>query len=190
MAGNMSAMAHRTTAELEAALDDIRSAPTDGGTLELIVARPAEDRRVVLEEGILDVEQGLVGDNWSTRPNSQTSDGGPHPRMQLNLMMSRVIGHITDGDRERWPLAGDQLFVDLDLSSESLPPGTRLAMGEAVIEITEVPHRGCAKFTRRFGLDAHHFVNSPLGSELSLRGVNAIVVEGGAIRPGDRLTRV
>lgn len=186
----MPGMAHRTTAELEAVLGDIRSAPEDGGTLELIVARPAEDEREVVTEAVLDVEQGLVGDNWSTRPFSRSPDGGPHPRMQLNLMMSRVIDHITAGDRERWALAGDQLFVDLDLSKESLPPGTRLAIGDAVIEITEVPHRGCAKFTRRFGLDAHHFVNSRRGAELSLRGVNAIVVEGGTIRTGDRLTRV
>lgn len=176
-------MAHRTAAELEAALDDLRSAPVDDGVLDLVVARPDVDQRVVLEEGVLDPVVGLVGDNWGARPE-------PHPRMQLNVMMSRVIDLLTAGDRDRWPLAGDQLFVDLDLSLESLPAGSRLAIGGAIIEVTEVPHRGCAKFTRRFGLDAHHFVNSPLGRELNLRGVNAIVHRGGTIRPGDRVVRV
>ena len=181
---------HPTTDDLEAGLDHIRAAPRDDGRLEMIVARPSEDERVVLAEGMLDETVGLVGDSWRDRPSSRTDDGTAHPDMQLNLMSSRVLDLVTGGDRDRWQLAGDQLIVDLDLSTQALPPGTRLAIGDATIEVTEIPHRGCAKFTRRFGLDAHRFVNSEVGRELCLRGINARVVSGGAIRPGDAISRV
>ena len=132
---------------------------------------------------------GLLGDTWGSRPSSSTPDGSPHPDKQLNVMNSRVIALIAV-DRERWPLAGDQLFVDLDLSPANLPPGTRLALGSAVIEVTAPPHTGCQKFVERFGLDAMKFVNSPVGRELNLRGINAKVVQPGPIRVGDAVTKV
>ena len=91
---------------------------------------------------------------------------------------------------ERWSLAGDQLFVDLDLSPENLPPGTRLAMGSAAIEVTKQPHTGCAKFVERFGLDAVKFVNSDEGKQLHLRGINARVALPGVIRVGDIVSKV
>lgn len=181
---------HPTTAQLEAALDHFRAAPKDRGLLEMIVARPAEDKREVLTEGVLDPAVGLVGDSWAQRGSIRTEDGSAHPDMQLNLMSSRVVDLVSGGDRRRWPLAGDQLYVDLDLSTASLPAWTRLAIGEAVIEVTDQPHRGCAKFTRRFGLDAHRFVNSELGRELCLRGINARVVVGGTVRVGDDVRRL
>jgi hypothetical protein len=138
----------------------------------------------VLEEGVLDTAQGLVGDDWLARAGES-----PDPATQLTLMSSRVIGLITDGDRERWPLAGDQLYVDLDLSPENLPPGTRLAAGTAIVEVTDVPHTGCAKFTARFGPAAIRFVNSPPGRELRLRGMYVRVVEPGIVRPGDAISK-
>jgi len=173
----------RTAEELLAGVDHIRNAPRSGGELAMIVRRPAEDQREVLEVGELHRQWGLLGDNWSSRSSSRTVDGSPHPDMQLNIMAARVVALLA-GDDGPWELAGDQLFIDLDLSPSNLPPGTRLHIGEAIIEVTDQPHRGCAKFTRRFGLDAHRFVSSELGQELNLRGINARVVTGGEIRRG------
>ncbi|MER3494070.1 MAG: MOSC domain-containing protein [Mastigocladus sp. ERB_26_2] len=173
-----------TIEELEARLDEIRQSPKDKGVLELIVRRPQNGEREVLEESKLDLVEGLVGDNWRTRGSSRTSDGSSHPDMQLNIMNSRVIAVVAQ-DKNRWQLAGDQLFIDMDLSAENLPPGTQLALGSAVIEVTNQPHNGCKKFVARFGLDAMKFVNSPVGKQLRLRGINAKVVQPGVIRVGD-----
>ena len=180
----MASVRHLTMEELEAGLDEIRQSPKDEGVLALIVRRPQIDGREVLEEGELDLAEGLVGDNWRTRGSSRTPARSPHPDTQLNIMNSRVIALVAQ-DRDRWQLAGDQLFVDLDLSAENLPPGTRLALGSAVIEVTDQPHTGCKKFVARFGLDAMTFVNSPLGKQLNLRGINAKVAQPGVIRVGD-----
>ena len=177
-------MRHLTMEELEAGLDDIRRSPKDEGALELIVRRPSVGERESLAEGELDVVQGLVGDTWKTRASRRSKDGLAHPDMQINIMNARVIALVAQ-ERERWHLAGDQLFVDLDLSVENLPPGTRLAVGSAVIEVTPEPHTGCEKFVSRFGVDAMKFVNSPLGRQLNLRGINAKVVQPGVIRVRD-----
>jgi hypothetical protein len=183
-------LVHPTAAELEAGLDHVRAAPGDDGTLDLLVRRPGPDDREVLEWGVLDPDVGLVGDSWLARGSIRTEDGRAHPDMQLNVMASRVVDLVAGGARDRWPLAGDQLFVDLDLSAASVPPWTRLAIGGAVIEVTDQPHRGCGKFARRFGADALRFVNSDVGRALNLRGVCARVVRGGVVRPGDPVRRV
>lgn len=180
---------HLTTAQLEAALTNLTSASREEGRLDLIVRRPAVGEREVLEEGVLDLAEGLVGDTWRARPSSRMPDRSPHPDMQINVMASRVIDLLA-GRRDRWALAGDQLFLDMDLSAANLPPGTRLAIGEAVIEVTPQPHTGCAKFVERFGLDAMKFVNSPVGRSLNLRGINARVVQPGTVRVGDRARKL
>lgn len=180
---------HLTASELEAGLDEIRRSPGDDGRIALIVRRPAVDAREVLAEAKLDPAEGLVGDNWRARGSKSTPDGAAHPEMQLNVMNARCIALLAQS-RDRWPLAGDQLFLDLDLSAANLPAGTRLALGEAVIEITPPPHTGCSKFTERFGLEAMKFVNSPRGRELRLRGLNAKVVQAGVIRAGDRVRKI
>ena len=171
-------------AELEAGLDDIRKSPKDEGVLDLIVRRPQVDEREPLQNGELNPAEGLVGDSWRTRGSSRTPDGTSHPDMQLNVMNSRVIALVAQ-DRARWQLAGDQLFIDLDLSAENLPAGTRLALGSAVIEVSPQPHTGCKKFVGRFGLDAMQFVNSDLGKQLRLRGLNARVIQPGLVSVGD-----
>ncbi|MEZ4869760.1 MAG: hypothetical protein R3C14_51015 [Caldilineaceae bacterium] len=185
----MIAVKQLSTAELEAGLDHFRQAPKEEGRLELLVRRPQIGEREVLTEGQLDVDEGLVGDNWRARGSRMTEDGSAHPEMQLNLMNSRVIDLIAQ-DRDRWQLAGDQLFVDMDLSKANLPAGTQVAMGTAVIEVTPVPHTGCAKFVERFGADAMKFISSPVGKELCLRGINAKVVQAGTIRSGDRVRKL
>jgi hypothetical protein len=182
--GMTAGVKHLTTKELEAGLEEIRRSPKDAGLLKLIVRRPRVDEREVLAEGELHPLEGLVGDSWSERGSSRTSDGTAHPEMQLNIMNARVIALVAQG-RERWPLAGDQLYMDLDLSGENLPAGTHLALGEAVIEVTAQPHTGCKKFVARFGLEAMTFVNSGVGRELNLRGINARVIRRGMIRVGD-----
>jgi hypothetical protein len=180
---------HFDLATLEAGLDHIRMSPKDAGRVELICRRPQTEERELLREAILDVEQGLAGDNWRMRGSSSTPDGAAHPDMQLTLMNVRSASLIA-GTPERRRLAGDQLFVDLDLSVDNLPPGTRLKLGEATIEITAIPHRGCGKFSARFGVDALKFVNSPTGRQLNLRGVNARIVEGGVVRTGDAIAKL
>ena len=182
-------MDHVDRDTLEAGLAHVREAPKDEGTLELIARRPAEEQRETLDEAVLDPSEGLVGDNWRARGSRATEDGSAHPDMQLTLMGARAAALVAR-TRERWPLAGDQLYVDLDLSESNLPPGTRLEIGSAVVELTAVPHTGCGKFTRRFGVDASKVVNSPAGRELSLRGRNARVVDGGTIRTGDSVRRL
>lgn len=180
---------HLTLAELDAALPGVLTSPKDEGTLELIVRRPALGRRDVLETGELDVVTGLVGDTWNIRASKRTRDGSPHPDMQITLMNSRVIAVIA-GEKTRWGLAGDQLYVDFDISAKNVPPGTRLAIGSAIIEVTDQPHTGCAKFLKRFGIDATKFVNSPRGLALHLRGINARVIEPGRIQTGDRVQKL
>lgn len=185
----MTDVKHLTMQELEAGLDEIRQSPQDEGVLEMIVRRPRTGEREVLEEGELDLIEGLVNDNWRTRGSSQTADGSSHPDMQLNIMNSRVIALVAQ-HKEHWQLAGDQLFIDLDLSAENLPPGTRLAVGSSVIEVTPQPHNGCKKFVERFGLEAMKFVNSPVGKQLHLRGINAKVVQAGLVRVGDIVKKI
>ena len=182
-------MRHLTTEQLEAGLDEIRRSPKDEGVLKLIVRRQAENEREVLDAGELDLVDGLAGDNWRTRGSSSTIDGLSNPDKQLNIMNSRAAALVAQSE-DRWPLAGDQLFVDLDLSSENLPAGTRLAIGSAIIEITPPPHTGCKKFVARFGPDAMRFVNSVVGKELHLRGVCARVVRPGTIRKNDMIKKL
>jgi hypothetical protein len=192
---DVSTPTHRSPEELEAFLPQLLAAPRDAGTLELVVRRPAPGQREVLDEGELDLGVGLVGDTWLERGSSKTADGGSHPEMQLNVMSARMVAFLA-GDPARRALAGDQLFLDLDLSHDNLPAGSRLTIGDpavrgAVIEVTEPPHTGCAKFVERFGAEAMRFVNGAVGRPMRLRGLNARVVVPGRVRPGDpvRVTR-
>jgi len=184
----MARVKHLSTAELEAGLSDVRDSPSELGTVELIVRRPAVNEREVLAEAVLDAEAGLAGDTWPVRRSSRTADGSAHPDMQLTVMNSRAALLVAQKP-ERRMLAGDQLYVDLDLSPANLPPGTRLALGSAVIEVTGQPHLGCAKFAARFGKDAWRFVNSRAGRELRLRGLNARIVVSGTVRTGDTIRK-
>ena len=179
---------HLTMAQLEAGLEKIRQSPRSAGELKMIVRRPDAGIREELETGELDVGSGLVGDTWRTRRSRLTPDGSPHRDTQLNVMNARVAALVAQDER-RWSLAGDQLFVDLDLSEANLPAGTRLSLGSAVIEVTPQPHTGCGKFVERFGPASVKFVNSPIGLALHLRGVNAKVVAAGRICVGDAVRK-
>jgi len=175
---------HLKSEELLAGLDNIRRSPTEEGVLELIVRRQSINDREVLDQGELDLAQGLVGDSWNRRRSTSTPDGSPNVEMQITVMNSRVAALVAQ-DRDRWPLAGDQLYLDMDLSAANLPAGARLAIGSSVIEVTAPPHLGCQKFVARFGIEAMKFVNSPVGKELRLRGIHARVIQPGVIRTGD-----
>ena len=175
---------------VEARIDGVRASPADDGRVELIARRPEVEEREVLEEATLDPNVGLVGDNWSVKPSLKT--GAPNPEAQLTLMNARVAALVSGGDdRERWAEAGDQLYVDLDLSGANVPPGTRLQLGDtAVVEVSAEPHLGCGKFLKRFGLEAQKLVNSAVGRELNMRGINTTIVTGGVVRTGDPVVKL
>lgn len=179
---------HLSREQLDAGAEDVLASPADRGTVELIVRRPAADAREVLTEGELVVGEGLAGDNYRERGSRETPDGSAHPEAQLNIMNSRAVDLVAGGDRERWSLAGDQLLVDFDLSRANAPAGTRLAVGTAVVEVSAKPHNGCAKFAKRFGLDAARWAGS--SDEHRFRGINAMVVEAGTVRTGDAIRKL
>lgn len=176
---------HLTTTELEAGLAHIEASPGDAGALELIVCRPAPGERGILARAELSTVDGLVGDNWRQRGSRHTVDGSALPEKQLNIINARVARLVAGDDERLRALSGDQLHVDLDLSPQNLPAGTRLHIGDAVIEITEPPHTGCAKFSARYGADALRFVNVGRGKELRMRGICAKVLVAGTIRQHD-----
>ncbi len=180
---------HLTAVELEAGLDEIRQSPKDQGTLELIVARTDIDQRAVLKEGEVSPELGLKGDNWLARGSRHTPDKSAEPDKQINIMNARAAALIAQ-HKDRWALAGDQLYIDIDLSDANLPCGSQLSIGTAILEVTAPPHQGCKKFVARFGMDAMLFVNSEVGKELHLRGINAKVVKAGTIKTGDAVTKL
>jgi hypothetical protein len=182
-------IAHKSLQELTNSLSLVKLSPNDNGRLERIVRRPDVEAREVIVTGQLDIELGLIGDNWKTRGSKKSADGSALPGAQITLMNSRVAAALAGGN-EHWELAGDQLFVELDLSEENLPPGTHLAIGEALLEITDLPHTGCAKFAERFGKDALKFVSTQAGRAMRLRGVYAKVIRAGAIRAGDNIRKV
>ena len=178
-----------TEEALEEGLAELGDSPGDQGVLEMIVSRPKDDERQELENARLDLVDGLVGDNWLQRGSRRTEDGSANPDMQIAIMNSRIIKLVAQ-DRGRWPLAGDQLFIDLDLSSENLPPGQRISIGQAILEITDAPHTGCRKFSDRFGSGALRFVNSKEGRTDRRRGIYARVVESGKIQVNDIVAKV
>ncbi len=175
-------------AELQAGLSDIERSPGDDGTLRLIVRRPAFEQREVVEVAHLHVDDGLVGDDWRVRGSRRTADGSADPAAQLTFMNARLMSLLA-GPREAWAAAGDQLYVDLDLSVSNLPIGTRLTLGDALLKVSPKPHTGCAKFAARFGDDALRFVSTPSLRDLRLRGMYAVVVRSGDIRVGDRIRK-
>lgn len=179
---------HLSMIELEAGLDHIRQAPKDNGVLRMIVRRPHVDQREILYQGELHPREGLVGDAWKVQAGHR-SDEPRHRNRQITIMNARAIALLAQ-DKERWALAGDQLYVDLDLSDDNLSPGSRLAIGSAILEVSAAPHTGCKKFSSRFGLEALKFVNSPEGKGLHLRGINTRIVQGGVIQVGDVVRKV
>ena len=176
-------------AELEAGLHHIRQAPKDNGVLEMIVRRPKDDEREIVDSAEIDLYYGLIGDNWRVRGSKRTADGSANPNAQITVTNARAIGLLAR-DKERWPLAGDQLYVDMDLGGENLQPGTRLAIGSVVLEVSADPHTGCSKFSARFGVEALKFVNSPDGKRLHLRGINTRVVQSGILHVGDTVKKL
>jgi MOSC domain-containing protein YiiM len=169
-------------------LPSLESAPRTAGRLEGIVVRPTRETREVVEEAVVDLELGVVGDNWLERGSSSTPDGSARLDSQVTMISTRVLAAI-EPDRDRWPLAGDQLYVDFDISEANLPIGALVAVGDAVLEVSPAPHTGCAKFSARFGSDALRWTNTPPGRSLRMRGVNLTVVTPGAVRVGDEVRK-
>jgi MOSC domain-containing protein YiiM len=185
----METVTHLSLTELQAGLEMIRQSPKDYGVLKMIVRRPQEDERESLQEAEVIIADGLVGDTWKSRGNRHMPDGSANPKAQITMMNARSIALVAQTE-DRWALAGDQLYVELDLSVENLPAGTRLGIGSAVFEVSDVPHTGCAKFSNRFGVDAMKFVNSPEGKQLHLRGINTRIVQAGIVHVGDVIRKL
>ena len=175
--------------DFDRSLPDIDAAPADLGRLERIVRRPAVDQRELLETATLDTVVGLVGDDWRARGSRAMPDGSADPEAQITMISTRVLRAL-EPDGSRWAQAGDQLYVDLDLRVETLPAGARLAIGDAVLEISAKPHTGCEKFAARFGIDALAWISTPVGKAHRMRGLNARIVQGGTIAVGDAIRRV
>ncbi|HCR72356.1 MAG TPA: MOSC domain-containing protein [Anaerolineae bacterium] len=177
------------TEELEVGLDEIKASPKDNGVLEMIVRRPETETREIINSAEINLETGLEGDNWKARGSSAMPDGSADPEAQITLMNTRVI-QLLSGDKENWQWAGDQLFVDMDLGIENLPPHSRIQVGSAILEISAKPHTGCKKFSGRFGVEALAFISTPLGKALRMRGVNAKVIQAGEIKVGDAVKKL
>ena len=182
-------MKHLTLTEIEAGMDWVLAAPDTVGRVEALVVRPAVDQRVSHTQVMFSPEQGVTGDNWLTSCWKKLPGGESDPEVQVAIMSARMIEVLTR-DKSRWPLAGDQLFVDFDLSVVNLAVGNRLQVGAAVLEITAEPHRGCRKFSQRFGAEAKAFVNSKQGDAYRLRGVYAKIVSAGEVRVGDDIRKI
>jgi MOSC domain len=181
-------MTHKTADEIRLGLPTVLDAPRQEGTVRLVVRRPGTGQREILDSARLDVEQGLIGDDWLNRPASGTD--APSPYAQVTLMNARYAELIAGAEPGDWAQAGDQLYLDLDISMQNLPAGSRVRVGGAVIEISAEPHTGCALFSQRFGSDALRATNTERGRQLRLRGANAVVVEPGEVRPGDVVQRL
>lgn len=186
-ASDNATMQYLSRAQLEAGLRHVLDSPRSRGDLVLLVRRPAVGIRELAADATLDQAAGLVGDNWLERGSRSTPDGSADPQRQVTVMNAR-LAELVAGSPDRMPLAGDQLYVDLDISASNLPAGSLLTVGDAVLEVSAVPHLGCAKFVERFGRDAMRFVNSRVGRQLRLRGMNTRVVHAGTVRLGDRVS--
>jgi MOSC domain-containing protein len=185
----METLQYLSMTELEAGLEHIRQAPRDQGVLQLIVRRPNVDEREIVNTAQINTEVGLVGDTWTQRSSRHTPDKSPSLNSQITLMNTRAIALFAQTE-DRWSLAGDQLYADMDIGQDNLPAGSRIAIGSVILEVSTQPHTGCAKFSARFGTDALKFVNSPDGTQLRLRGVNMRVIQSGEIKAGDVLKKI
>jgi MOSC domain-containing protein YiiM len=181
---------HRTLAELNQSVPHIAQSPADNGAVEAIVVRPRQGERVMLEACAISRAGGFEGDAWAQGSWKSTDDGRPHPDAQVCIMNARSIAAIAGDERANWAPAGDNLFIDLDLTRENLPVGQRLRIGTAVIEVTAEPHAGCSLFIDRYGRDAAVFTNTGEGRRLRLRGIYARVVQDGRVAVGDRIMKV
>lgn len=180
---------HRPFATLEAGLENIKKSPTDNGMLYMIVVRTHKRERAVPWYCNVSPELGVEGDHWSKGSWKTLPDGSPDPSVQVTLMNSRCLDLLAT-EKDRWPLAGDNLIVDMDLSFENLAPGQKLSLGSAILEITDIPHTGCMKFRERFGVDGLKFVSTKTARELRLRGVFARVLNAGVVTVGDHLKKI
>ncbi len=180
---------HPTLEQLELSLETIAASPSKQGTVELIISRPETGKRVVHTIGNFSKTGGLEGDNWANDCWKTLPDGKSDPIVQIAITNTRLLAAICP-DKSRWPLAGDQIYTELNLSKTNLPVGTRLSAGTVILEITQEPHLGCSQYAEHFGKDSLKFTLTPRGRELNLRGIYAKVIKSGSINTGDRISKI
>ena len=174
---------HRlSTSEIEKKIDRIAQSPRDLGTLECIVLRLPNEKRETPQEAVVSPDGGLHGDRWRMAKS-------PNQRGQISMMNASFQRTIA-GDEDRMTLAGDNLLVDLDLNKDNLPTGARLRIGSSVVEVTDLPHTGCSKFERRYGIDALNFTSSHTHKFQRLRGLFVRTIKPGLIRVGDTIIKI
>lgn len=179
----------KSRAELTAGLQGILSAPKQNGTLELIVIRPGRGERFTPAEIEVSAVEGLPGDHWSNGTGYAREDGAGDPDAQICIMMASCIRAIA-GAKANWPPAGDNLFIDMDLTPKNMPPGTRFAIGSAEFIVSELPHNGCQDFIDRYGRDACVFLMTGEGKKNRLRGIYARVTRDGTVSVGDTVRKL
>lgn len=181
-------MANLTTEQITERVSKLTPAPTDSGMVATLIVRPDTNERKIVPSIHVIPGEGIVGDNYLARGDKRTPDGSAHPEGQICLMNASVLDVLADGDTNKWQLAGDQILVDFDLSTDNIPGGTRLSIGTATFEVSNKPHNGCAKFAERFGMDASRFVNSDKVQRY--RGINVMVVTEGDVSVGDTISKL
>ncbi len=164
---------------LQAAFLELPPAPATRGRVVQIVRRGEGGRREYLEHTRVTPHTGVPGDAWARR-------SAPDPDEQITAMQAGVARLLANG--QPLGLFGDNLFLDLDLSANNLPPGSVLRIGTAGFVITAKPHTGCRKFLTRFGRDALRFVSEAAHRSHNLRGVHLRVLEPGEVRLGAEAT--
>lgn len=182
-------MSHATAEQLNAALPHIRAAPRDDAPIEMLCFRPARNQRRMVPDLTLTADRGIPGERWLKAPWLTLPDGRPDPRIQVSILPKRVMDAVWL-DRAGTVHPGDPIVADIETSYDSLPVGTRLRAGNAVLEVSDAFNDGCVKWKVRYGAAAKDWLVTPENRPLRLRGLLCRIVQDGMVRLGDRLQRV
>ena len=180
---------HVSFAECEQALDHINRAPLDEAEIDCLCARPDFGTRAFPDKLILTVDHGILGERWTHSPWLTLPNGDPDPRIQVSILSKRVMD-LCWRDRERVIHPGDPFVVDMNLGEANMPVGTRLAIGTAIVEVSDKFNTACVKWRDRYGQDSLHWMNLARNRPYRLRGILCRIVQDGEVKLGDRLAKL